>query len=495
MKISSPGRKKYIPVFAIFILLAMTFNACSSTPEETPAEEEKPSEEKSGISAPAANEDLRSRAAAAIARAEEAQAADYAITLLQEAKDALSAGDEHQKSDSQKAAESYELAIQKANEAYEQSFEGMKTAYSQQFDQYKESLLGIKADKFNPEGYAEAVAKMEAALEAFQNAEDPVEGARKTREALYGLQELKQSLEEQLRWASILKRDTQIHLGRAEEEEAFIWAPEVMEESSRLLMEGLSAQRQYDLDTAVTKMERAKYLAMAAYRYAIQKKKAAQADQRMLTLMERLERASEMTTMDSDGNVVEPEPWDGDGEVPENLPQPELEIEEASEAAPDTGKEEGAPGAEEEKTTTGFIPFRQAATAVLGDEQEESPGDSANTVASDESPQSSRELLAKARELWRKGVQARADNNLEEALEYFDQAEVYLAAYEALAVTGVYTVQARTENHDCLWRIAEYDSIYGNPFLWPRIWRRNRQLIQNPDLIYPGWKLLIPPQE
>jgi len=50
------------------------------------------------------------------------------------------------------------------------------------------------------------------------------------------------------------------------------------------------------------------------------------------------------------------------------------------------------------------------------------------------------------------------------------------------------------ERRDCLWRIAEYDFIYGNPYLWPKIWRRNRKLIQHPDLIYPGWKLVIPPQ-
>ena len=48
------------------------------------------------------------------------------------------------------------------------------------------------------------------------------------------------------------------------------------------------------------------------------------------------------------------------------------------------------------------------------------------------------------------------------------------------------------ERPESLWRIAGYDFVYGNPHLWPRIWRRTRALIRNPDLIQPGWKLVIP---
>ena len=42
--------------------------------------------------------------------------------------------------------------------------------------------------------------------------------------------------------------------------------------------------------------------------------------------------------------------------------------------------------------------------------------------------------------------------------------------------------------------IAEYNYIHANPYMWPKIWRRNRKRIQHPDLIYPGWKLVIPPK-
>ena len=45
---------------------------------------------------------------------------------------------------------------------------------------------------------------------------------------------------------------------------------------------------------------------------------------------------------------------------------------------------------------------------------------------------------------------------------------------------------------DCLWFIAGYEQIYGNPFLWRRIFNANRDQIKNPDLIYPYQRLAIP---
>ncbi len=33
---------------------------------------------------------------------------------------------------------------------------------------------------------------------------------------------------------------------------------------------------------------------------------------------------------------------------------------------------------------------------------------------------------------------------------------------------------------------------YGDLFAWPKLWRANRQLITNPNIIYPGQKLTIP---
>jgi nucleoid-associated protein YgaU len=45
---------------------------------------------------------------------------------------------------------------------------------------------------------------------------------------------------------------------------------------------------------------------------------------------------------------------------------------------------------------------------------------------------------------------------------------------------------------ECLWWIAEYKGVYGDPFKWPLIYKANRHQIKNPDLIYPGQELIIP---
>ncbi len=54
-----------------------------------------------------------------------------------------------------------------------------------------------------------------------------------------------------------------------------------------------------------------------------------------------------------------------------------------------------------------------------------------------------------------------------------------------------------TDNHvvrpgECLWWIAQYKDVYNDPFQWPIIYDANSNLINNPDLIYPGQIFSIP---
>ncbi len=45
---------------------------------------------------------------------------------------------------------------------------------------------------------------------------------------------------------------------------------------------------------------------------------------------------------------------------------------------------------------------------------------------------------------------------------------------------------------ECLWWIAEYPQIFNDPFMWPLVYKSNRDQIKNPNLIYPGQVLNIP---
>ena len=48
-------------------------------------------------------------------------------------------------------------------------------------------------------------------------------------------------------------------------------------------------------------------------------------------------------------------------------------------------------------------------------------------------------------------------------------------------------------NHgDNLWDIAGADEIYADPYMWPRLYRANRDKIRDPDLIYPKQTLVVP---
>lgn len=54
-----------------------------------------------------------------------------------------------------------------------------------------------------------------------------------------------------------------------------------------------------------------------------------------------------------------------------------------------------------------------------------------------------------------------------------------------------YIVQLNPKDRDCLWKIAM--NLYKDARLWPLIYMANRDQIKDPDLIFPGQRLLIPP--
>ena len=177
-------------------------------------------------------------------------------------------------------------------------------------------------------------------------------------------------------------------------------------------------------------------MAVAGEAYTEQMERAAALLQ---AVMEELEAASELTVVTEQGDVIAPQPWSG---------RPVLDALRAG------GARRGA---------------------ILDGIERRAAND-----------------LLKARELWIDGVVAFDDRKYGQSIERFEDARRYLERYKLYTVLGIHTVQLIPERRESLWRIAGYDRWYADPFLWPRIWRRNRALIQNPDLIYPNWRLIIP---
>ncbi len=87
--------------------------------------------------------------------------------------------------------------------------------------------------------------------------------------------------------------------------------------------------------------------------------------------------------------------------------------------------------------------------------------------------------------------------------ERFTQAREYaLAAIESLRVVreiiplpAYYRVDRWQLTRDCFWNVAGIPSIYGDPFLWPKLYEANKDLLRqrtNPHLIMPGMIMRIP---
>lgn len=74
------------------------------------------------------------------------------------------------------------------------------------------------------------------------------------------------------------------------------------------------------------------------------------------------------------------------------------------------------------------------------------------------------------------------------------KSSIPLADVEVVKLNGYYVVRLIPNRRDCLWRIAEYENIYSDPWKWRLIYNANRKIIDDPNLIYPHQRLIIPPE-
>lgn len=79
------------------------------------------------------------------------------------------------------------------------------------------------------------------------------------------------------------------------------------------------------------------------------------------------------------------------------------------------------------------------------------------------------------------------------------QAEIALAALadvrEVFPLPSRYRVGIWRSTRDCLWNIAKNPAIYGDPFMWKKLYDANRKALKNPsnpDLLTPGMMLSVP---
>lgn len=400
----------------------------------------------------------------AIARAKEADADYYDPDTITEARklldDALTARD----ADPAKARDLLAQAKTKADQAYQSSVEKTVADLTTRMDAMREMLLQQEADKFLPTEYQAATAGIEESKSLFDGGSF-AQGRARAYQALKDMADLSAALDKRIAWIKILKRDTEQLLKDAEAADANQWAPEAKTKANNLYLQGMDAYQGYRLDEAEESYGAAREAAKDALALAQENRSAATAELKKKTeelrtqAQKALQEASNLTVVTEDGTVIQPQQWTGD-DIIKQLEEMERQRQE-----------------QQQKN--------------LGPQSMAIPSGSAVAVLAAESIEN---LLTQAKEMWTLGVQEEAKGNYLKAQEYYQEALRYIDVYKSYAVKGVYTVRLILERRDCLWRISEYDFIYGDPRLWPKIWRRNRKLIQNPDLIYPGWQLVIPPQ-
>lgn len=382
-----------------------------------------------------------------IARAEEVDAEFYDPQNLEAARVMLRVADGIRGVDPGGARIALLAAEGRAAEAFENSIRLVAERLRKLLAERLEELREIDADLWVPVSFQEMVDAVRLAEELFQ-AGDLLGAYRAALATADAMLALRDSLLDRLEVLYGARAESERCLAAAQRLDTSGWTQRRLDQMQSLYQQlnalyltGLEAMQSYRLTGAEEAFGAAvevcrQLMAVADESFVDDMERAAAM---LLAVMREIEEASAMTVVTELGEVILPQPWSGQ-EVLDAL---------------------RAGGSR-----------RQA--VLDGVESEDA------------------NALHNAQGLWIDGVVANDDGKYRQAMALFEDARRYLDYYKLYAVLAVYTVRYIPERRDSLWRIAEYDFHYGDPFQWPRIWRRNRNLIQNPDLIYPGWQLIIP---
>ena len=397
----------------------------------------------------------------ALARAKEVDADFFDHDNFDKARTLLDEGVALRVSDPASARQKLGASKEAADLSFDNSVKRAAEEMAVSMEAARQRLLAIEADKFAADDYQKAMAGIAESGDLF--ASNDYAGARaRAYKALKDMSDLQNRLETQIAKVRSLKYDTEQAMKEIESANAYTAAPGQKDKVTTLYLSGLDAYTGFKLDDAEESFGAALEAARDTLRIAreatgsTQEAEKKKAEQLQAQAMQALVDASKLTVVTDDGTVIKPQNW----------------------------KDED---------------FLKEIDTMIQEEQKASPGPQSIAIPSDQTTvvladDSSVNLLQQARDLWSQGLKEKALGNYTKAQDFFNEALRYIEIYKSYAVKGVYTVRLIPDKRDCLWRIAEYGDIFGDPYKWPSIWRRNRKLIQNPDLIYPGWQLVIPPE-
>lgn len=413
------------------------------------------------------DEALLLKARKEIFQAKEARADTYFPVRLNSLNDKLNQAIALKDEDPDKAREILKEITIESEQLIKESREALKAACIEILKKQTDSLIRIKADKYTVNEFNIYNDQKALTLEAFSQ-DDFAASLSQYRITYTTGKNLYDSLSTNMGYIDNLLRLINNYRVEGEAIDVQKWA----EDEYNLAKESYikSSDLLYNEFNAIdgeASLRETLFLAKKAVAQAKINIDVAKTDEDIFNLLNELEAASTLTILDKDDNIISPEAWEGKADLKEKPIEAEVEKE----------SESGLTPIDLEKDVEVEYPIVEGESQVLGSMQER------------------RTLLSEAKELWQLGIEARNNGDLVAAQEFLQKSKVYLDEYKSMAVDYIYTVILNPERRDCLWRISEKDEFYGDPFLWQNIWERNKKLIQDPDLIYPGWKLIIPPLE
>lgn len=419
------------------------------------------------------DDNLISQARKEIFKAEEARAKVYFPRKLQDIKSKLAMVQQLKESDPDKARELLLEISSESERLILDSLEALKVACLKILNTKTESLLKLKADKYTPDEFNVTQTQKNETIDAF-NQNNFTKSLALYRVTYTSLTNLYNSLAENMGYIDNLIR--LINSKRIEGESLKVenWAPN----EYRIAVDSYNRSndllyKQYDAVAGELSLRETLFYAKKAIAQARINIEVAEMDAEILKLMGELENASDLTVLDNEDNIISPIEWEGKADLIETPIEAKVDKDEQSGLTPVDLEEEVEVTYPELSSRT--IELKLGATKVLGIREKR------------------KSLLAEAKDLWSNGIEARNNGDLNKAREYLAKSKIFLDEYKSMAVDYIYTVILNPDRRDCLWRISEKDEYYGDPLLWQNIWERNKKLIQDPDLIYPGWKLIIPP--
>lgn len=472
---------------AIYIctIMIISLGGCKSKPpqedpppQETVVEVETTPEPKPEPQKSEGDDSLFGKAEAAIIRAEEVDAAFHAPDELESAyKNLDNARNFGDKDDLTERDAILNKSIGDAEEAFAITMGKLAAEWIERLETLARELTDLHGERHMPGYYRFVIDEKNdtVLLLTEKNYTDAIPAYKK---AEYDLSATISALKENLDMLTVLQQEAERALGEAEAAEAEIYATEEYLLAHDSFEKGIGIfNNSGNLVETEEHLTRAGFAARYATKKATFLKDVQEVDLEIFDLQEAIDEAVAKIDTQADASAppdslaqfLSEEPLiDLSNVIAEEEPKATSAIVEPLLEENKTPEEEGA----KEEVAYYYIP-KDGSAVVLGDE-------------------SGATLLEKAREAWKNGVSARNAGELEKARSYMEEARQYLTTFNTeYGVLKTYTVRSLVPS-DCLWRIAGYPDIYDDPFQWQRIYQRNRRIIKNPSLIYPGQVLIIP---